>query len=378
MADHSILPPSSAAVWGSPHGCTGSVLMSQMYPETDETPEAAEGTASHEIGALIILAFAVGMFDPELPKVANNGVVLDDDMIDCAKIYADDVGVIMRKTANFNPQVEQRINCPTIHPQSWGTPDCWFFDRATGHLYGWDYKYGYGVVEAFENWQMINYFAGIIPTLDVPDEHITVHFRIVQPRAYHRDGIVREWVINAAQLRPYFNQLENRAHTALGNSPTFHSGTHCNHCTGRHNCPAAIQAGVQLYEVATQPLPLNMSLEAQSVQLSIVRRAIKQLEYIDSGLSGQIESTIKAGTLVPGWVMEPGRSALKWTAPASEVIALGDMLGIDTRKPVDVKTPTQVVKLGVDESVIMQYSQRVGGKVKLTPDDGTKARRLFQ
>lgn len=354
--------------------------MSQMYPEIEETPEAAAGTASHWLGAIFITNTTKGIFDVSplsMKMTAPNNVVLDDEMIEAAEMYADDVNEVMRKTGNFNPQVEQRIAMPMIHELSWGTPDCWFFDRATGHLYIWDYKFGYGIVEVFENWQLINYVAGILAMLDVADEYITIHFRIVQPRAFHRDGPIREWVVNAAGLRGYFNQLEARAHEALSANAVTRSGPHCKHCTARHACTAALQGGVQLYEVAAQPMPVTLPADALGVQLAIVQRAIKQLEYIESGMHAQVEATIKNGTLVPGYILESSTGHLKWTKPDAEVLALGDALNFNLRKKEAVITPTQALKLGVDDSVISAYSERPNTGVKLVPDNGNKAKRMF-
>jgi hypothetical protein len=381
MGSHSLLPPSGAPIWGSPNGCTGWVLMSQMYPETEETPEAAEGTASHEVGAKLIQAatVAAGFIDLPIGQPASNGVVITEEMFEAAEVYAEDVADVMRSTGNFVPQVEQRVNCPTIHELSWGTPDCWIYDKATGNLYIWDYKFGYGVVEAFENWQLINYLAGIIEQLEltgIQTQYITVHMRIVQPRAFHHDGVVREWIVNASDLRGYFNTLEAAAAETLGSNPVTRSGSHCKHCPGRHACSAALQAGVQLYEVAAQPMALELPVEALSVQLSIVKRAIKQLECIESGMSEQAKVTIKTGNNVPGWLLEQGQGRQKWSVPIDEVVAMGAIEGVVLSKDA-VITPKQAIKLGIDAGVISQYSITPNTGLKLVPDNGNKARRLF-
>lgn len=382
MGSHSIIPPSSAAIWGSPNGCTGWVLMSQLYPETEETPEAADGTASHEIGASLIKASTVmsGFNDLPIGQKASNGIIITEEMFEAAEIYADDVATVIRKTGNFVPNIEQHIRALTIHPESHGTPDIWLYDKASGCLYIWDYKYGHGIVEVFENWQLINYIAGILTQLSIngiQDQYITVHFRVVQPRAYHRDGEVREWIINAFDLRGYFNILEANAHEALGPNSINRSGPHCRYCQARHVCDTANQAGLQLYELTGKPIPLELPPDALGLQLTIVKRAIKQLEYLESGLGEQVKGLIRNGKNVPGWMVEMGLGRETWSRPIPEIITLGNIMKVDLRKPDQAMTPKQARKAGIDDAVITAYSETPKTGLKLVPDNGSKAKRMF-
>ena len=379
---HSVIAPSSAGIWGSPNGCTGWVTMSQMYPETEQTPEAAEGEATHEVGSKLIKAASVSTSFIDLPvgMPASNGVIIDEEMYEGAEIYAEDVAEVMRKTYNFAPNIEQPIKAPSIHELSFGTPDCWLYDPKTGILYIWDYKFGYVIYEVFENWQLINYLSGILELLNlngIATQHIKVHLRIVQPRAHHRDGIIREWVIMASDLRPYFNILEAKAHEALGSDSVVHTGKHCRYCSARHACKPAIQAGLQMYELAGQPLPLELSPDALGTQLTIVKRAIEQLGYIESGLDEQVKGLKRSGTLVPGWITEMGLGYEKWEKPIPEVIALGDMMQVDLRKPDNAITPKQARKKGIDDAVISAYSTTPQTGLKIVPDNGSKAKRMF-
>ena len=390
MGEHSIIPPSSAHIWGAPNGCTGWVGMSQRYPEETETPEAAEGTASHEVGARMIESAAragnwINPTDGTDYGSAENGILITEEMVEAAQMYADDVATVMREIAVFgggNFNVEQHIKAPSIHDLSEGTPDMWLFNPKKGKLYIWDYKYGYGIVEIYENWQLLNYLSGIIDELKrrgvVNDQTITVHMRIIQPRAFHLEGPIREWVINAAELRGYFNILSDNAHTSLSDKATTRSGSHCKHCTARHACPTALKAGVQLYEVAGQPIPVELPLDALGVQLAIVQRAIKQLEYVESGLSEIVKGLIKSGKNVPGYMLAQGVGREKWTKPTSEILSMGTMMGHDLKKPDEACTPNQARNKGIDGAVIMAYSQKPNTGLKLMPDNGNKAKRMFK
>lgn len=383
--EHSIIAASSGYIWGKPEGCTGWALMSQMHPEEKESQEAKDGTASHEIGKDIIDLYTRGMtpsFSKFEGKTAANGVLFTEEMYDCAKIYADDVLQVMREHRVYGGEyfaTEQRLECKSIHDLAFGTPDQWLYANKDLHLYLWDYKFGHLLVEEFENWQLLVYLSGILDKLKVNgllDQAITVHFRIIQPRAYHRRGTIREWKFKASEARPYFNILSANAHEALGPNPVTRSGSHCRYCSARHNCETALRAGISLYDVASQPTPLNMSPAAVGVQLGIVKRAIKQLEGIETGLTEHAKHLLRSGQCVPGFNMQPKLGKEVWTSSNETVIALGESLGHDLRKK-GVKTPKQARDLGINADVIKQFTKREPS-VELTQDDGSKARRIFK
>lgn len=381
---HSIIPPSSAGIWGKPDGCTGWVLMAQCYPETEETPEAREGTASHWVASEVLESYTndtgIKTCNMFVGENAPNGVVITEEMAEGAELQVKDVlAICQERGALQEMHVEQRIEAPRIHELSFGTCDCYLFDRKTGELFIWDYKFGYGVVEAFENWQSINYVAGIIDKYNIDgleDQFTTVHMRIVQPRAFHREGPVREWKVKASDLRGYFNQLQSNAAKALGPNAECNSGPHCKHCPGRHACEAALTAGIRLFEAASKPIPVELSDHALGVQLALAKRAREQLEYLESGFEEQVASRMRSGALIPGWSKEDSYGREKWNKPFEEIIAMGDMLGKDLRKK-EAITPKQAIKLGVDETVIKAYSTQPRTGVKIVPDNGNKAKQVF-
>ncbi len=383
---HSIIPPSSAHIWGATNGCTGWVQMSRQYPELESSVESDEGTAAHEIGADLITSYTTGgslTFKQFESRQADNGVVFNEGMFDAADVYATDVRDVMIKTGVFGGEnfgTEHHIHAKGIHELSEGTLDQFIFNAKNKHLYIWDFKYGHGVVEVFENWQLINYVKGLLEQIGVngsEDQQFTVHFRIVQPRAFHSDGMIREWVVKASDLRSYFNILEMNAEIALGEDAKCVSGPHCKHCSARHVCKAALECGINLYEVVSQPTPQELSNQALSVQLSIIKRAKKQIELLETGFEEQVKSIIKSGEIVPGWVIKQGYGREKWDKPIAEVVAMGEMFEKDLKKPIEAITPVQARKLGIDDSIIKAYSVKPLSGLKVTFDDGSKTKQLF-
>lgn len=386
IAEHSVIACSAAGIWGKPDGCTGYPGMVALYPETEDSEESREGTAVHEIGEVLTEARTRSIrlhSDQFIGKTATNGVVFNDEMFEAAQMYANDIAEVMVKTRVFggrNFGTEQRIIAKAVHDLSYGRCDQFIYAKAFNALYIWDFKFGYGAIEAYENYSLINYFSGIMDYLElngIDDQYLTVHFRIVQPRARHREGPIREWVVKASDLRAYVNILSANAHKSLSSDAECRSGSHCKDCSARHACDAAINGGVRLYEAASAPVPVELSPVALGTQLIIIRRALKQLEYLDKGYSAQVESIVKSGGNVPGFVAEPSYGNLAWDVSAKEVAALGDMLGQELRKPLAVKTPTQAKASGIDVNIIKEYSKKSRTGIKIVPDDKNRAKRLF-
>lgn len=377
---HSPIAPSSAHIWGSPDGCTGSVRMSELYPEREDSVPSMEGEACHELGEMRVGGLPPGI----MPDAASNGVPFTEEMDAAATMYAEDVLDVMALTGKHDGPlvgIERRVTASTIHPESYGTPDAFVFSPEYKKLYIWDLKYGHGVVEVFENRQLLNYAVGILETLaeTVADfmGDLTICLRVVQPRASHPDGPIREWSFPASDLRRYAVELSRKAHIALSDKATTHSGPHCRYCPARHACGSAGRAAMNAIDVSGQPVPEGLGVEAMATELNMLRRAEKAIEYRRTGIEAQVEAAIRGGTSVPGYAMGTARGKTSWTVGASEVLSLGTMLGISLLKDPAPITPTQAKKAGVPAEVVSAYSEHISGSPKLVVDDGSKAKLIF-
>lgn len=380
MSGHSIIPPSSAARRVQ---CNASNFMEMMYPETEESDESREGTASHELAATMVDSASRARTNwpaDAVGQMASNGVVWSQDSYDGAEMYADAVYDVMTATGVFTPKIEQRVDISCIHPESWGTPDCWLLDKKTQTLYIWDYKYGHRPVEVRGNWQLIEYTAGILDGLEVggyQDQQITVVMTIVQPRAPHRDGPIRRWVVKASDLRGPINRLTATEAAALGADPDTRTGAECLDCTARLACDTLQEAGGSVMEFIGKPIPVNLDVDALGTELVLLDRAEALLKARKSGLVAQAEGLIQSGENVPGFALEQGYGRQKWSEDSDSIIQMCDLLGVDVRKPAEPKTPKQVLKLGVDESVIKEYSFTPRTDAKLVPSTQTIADAVF-
>lgn len=367
---HSVIPPSSSARRVQ---CTQSTTWEAMYPEDADGPEAAEGTAAH----WALSEQLEGRLVDE-GQIAPNGVVLTAEMVQAADQTYDYVCRVL-KPFGLRPQdghIEQRVMIPRVHAQSWGTPDYWIL-LPSSVLFVLDFKFGHRYVEVFENMQLVEYIAGICQDVPFAGEPLTILAVIAQPRSYHRDGPVREWRTTLLDLRALINVANNAAHEALGPTPRTRVGPECRDCRARQACPTLQAASMQAVDESKRSTPLVLPPTAASLELRMIDQAIERLKARRSGLSEQITAQIKSGQFVPGWALEPSTGREQWTRPPSEVIALGQMLGVNVAKAPEALTPNQARDAGMDPGVVAEMSKRGKGAATLVLDDGSFARRIF-
>ncbi|MGH8241573.1 MAG: DUF2800 domain-containing protein, partial [Steroidobacteraceae bacterium] len=287
-----------------------------------------------------------------------------------------------------------------IHPDMWGEPDGWRHDAIEEVLHVPDYKYGFDVVEVYENWQVIAYAIGLLDSLGLNDQVTKVRMIVVQPRAFHTRGPVREWVVMGDELRAYANIAHSATLSAVrkpgeivfGGKLEAVAGPHCLnlHCPARHVCNTSSLAAGHIAEWTREAEPaFELSPAQMGTEWSILRAARDTLDARLTGIAAAIEQHIRSGTRVPGAKMEAGGAPLKWKPDTTidDVHGLGAMLNPpkDMRNlPLEpnsrkcpVITPTQAIKAGVDKALVEVYAEPTPTAMKLTPDDGTEARRAF-
>lgn len=369
---HSILAPSSSA---RRIQCTASTRLEAQFPEAESTPEAADGEAAHWAASEQLSGRLV-----DVGVIAPNGVVLTREMVEGADLYYDDV-VKTLKPYGMTPlqgAVEQRLDIHRVHPQSFGTPDFYAWAPPL-HLFLYDFKFGHRFVEVFQNAQLVEYAAGILAPvlLRADDREVTVTFKIVQPRSYHRDGPVRSWTCKASDLRGLINIASNSAQEALSDNARQRVGPECRDCRARHACVTLQRAAMRELDEAGREQPLELPPAALGLELALLHQGIERLKARASGLEEQALSTIKRGGQVPGWSVEIGSGRQRWAKPAAEVLQLGRMLGLDLAKPAEAITPKQAVKAGLPAEMLAVFAETPKGAVELVRDDGSQARKVF-
>ena len=348
----------------------------------EDTEDTLRGNAIHEVRHLLIDAGMRGGLGSTLKigDTASNGTVIDDEMFECgelaANVFLDEYRARVCK-GGVQYGIEQKFKCSYIHPDNFGTPDGWIWCPNDRLLIIDDCKGGHVHVEVYENWQLINYVSGVAERLNLHNPDVAVWLRLVQPFSYHNDGPVRTWktTLGALQGR-YWPELSAAAYESLSDDRKCTTGHQCHRCQNRHTCQAALQCGMELYETVMVPISSILSPDALGLQMKIVDRAMEQLTGLKTGYEEQVKATIKGGTAVPGWCMEPTVGREKWKSSIEEVKAMGELFGVNLIKD-ELITPNQARKAGIPNDVLSIYSGRTTG-LKLKPESTNKVSMIFK
>ena len=135
--------PSGAERWCP---CPASHSMEAPFQKDEST--SLEGTAAHWLAALILEHG--GKPETFINYQYENGAYVTDEMADAVGLYWKEVAPCE------GGYIEQLTEIPRIGQGYKGTPDFWYFDPKTCTLHVKDLKYGWGLVEPFENLQLIS------------------------------------------------------------------------------------------------------------------------------------------------------------------------------------------------------------------------------
>lgn len=360
---HALLPPSDAHRWVN---CPGSAQLQAQQPPQPDSDDARQGEASHEIGAALIRGEQYG-------AIASNGVMLDADMIAGAQLYANHV-LSVCKQHDMAPIVEQRVHMPGISLHNWGTSDCRAWNAAQPALHVWDYKYGHRYVDAWENWQCIDYAVGALQEM-APAHLLTpateVHIHVVQPRNYDGEGPIRTWSTRVDALQPYFDRLLKAGTEATKSDARLIPGTHCRDCKAAGVCPAINRAALWIADHVKLGRTLDPTPAEAGAELNLLNEAAVILETLKTVREEQVIAFIKDGKPVPGWGMKSTTGRETWNAPEAQVLAMGEAFGVPVSKP-KLLTPNQVREQvlhaslhDVRDTLLASYVSRPSG-IKLT------------
>ncbi len=355
--------------------CAASLLLQMMAPEPPPSDETLEGDAWHwhaaqwaqgnrlDIGAVF--------------KSGGQEWTVDTDMVTGSKLWA--YHTVNHSTARF----EDPVSMPQIHEQCHGTPD-WWQSRCTvvelvtpDFITVKDYKSGHRVVEAFENWQLIAYALGVCNRLGITNPDTKILLAIIQPKHYGNQ--VKEWTTTLGQLMVYVGRIAARVAEALAPNAQATVGKHCIDCKARHLCKTLQHASAHVVEFVGIAEAQELSHEALGSEARILLQAMNILKARYEGLTTQIDALMRSGTSIPFWMLDNGRSLLKWNEGVSveDIRLLGQAANVNTIQPVKPITPTQAKDAGVDESIIALYATRQPSGKTLKPDTNMKARRVF-
>jgi len=361
--------------------CSGSFQAQQAYPRLpgEISESVLEGRACHEVAQKL---FDVTCNDLNVVgTLSKDGIVITQELRDTSADYHSEV-VNYCFENGIDPStihIESRIDLSHIVPEWYGYADTWVYNPTTNTLVVWDFKAGHRLVEAVNNWSLVLYAEGIRNTHFPLNTDLKFDLRIVQPRGFHHDGTVRVWTYgHGKQLHLYYTVCAG-VKAAMQDAPECTVSPSCKTCSARAHCDTALRVAYEGVDYVGQLITHNLTGQSLGVELKLLRRANAAIEARLSGLEEQAIHEIKSGQAVPFFGVVSGKGREKWRddVPVEEVLMLGDLLGIDIRKPVTLDTPAQARKKGIDKAAILQYTETPSTGFKLVENDGTQAATTF-
>lgn len=350
---HSPLGASGAERWMA---CSGSVALIKALdlPPSDESSFAKEGTAAHEAAAWCLHNKAdsweiVGQFFYEVEATA--------EMANAVQVYLDTVRPLM--VENTTVLIEHRISSPD-HQDFYGTVDC--ATVADSLLTVTDFKYGAGIaVDVEHNPQLMYYAYGVL--VSHPDVRRVV-LRIVQPRAFHPDGLVRRWEMTAEEICTWANDELIPAMLRTEMDHDLNPGPWCRFCPAKLVCPV-MEALFGAAMTADPKEIINWSpakLGRQYQYMQAVKMYVKALE-------SEAYRVLMTGEAVPGTklVNKKANRVYKPEAPAIFTARFGNEA---YTKP-EMKSPAAMEELGSEAKMLVKrwaYTPQSGYTVALESD----------
>lgn len=336
--------------------CPGSVRLSRGRPNSD-SEHARLGTAAHALGALALEK----QVDPDMwLGLQINGLPVDDDMVEAVRIYTDYCMALMRpmSVTDMSPPrltewwIERKFSLAELNPpgRMFGTAD---FAAYWPELYSLeivDYKHGSGVVvEVWNNPQFMYYALGLIIELGAGRRIDTIKITVVQPRAGHKDGVVRSQVIDYLEILAFAGDLMEAARRTTAPDAPLVPGSHCRFCPASAICPAQFEQAQALariefaaVEPAVPPAPSTLPVEI----LSDIGLKAPILEAWITQVYAEIQGRLERGEVVPGWKLVDKKPVRKWVDEA-QVVDWLQTNGYATEEihKLTVKSPAQIEAL---------------------------------
>jgi hypothetical protein len=233
--------------------CPGSVLLSRGIPNKDN-PASMHGTAAHACLEFIIRNHKQ-LKNPVQRKrilkkaLSSSTTIIDSDnvthVIDWDEEMVDDAidalaWVKEQLSPNTTVYVESKIDSSSFTTEGQGsTLDIGIAVWSARELIIADYKYGKHAVEVKNNSQLIYYALGMLIKLKAFKKFDRIRLVIIQPRASHKDGHIREHVISVEDAIKWGKKFRKVVKIALKpNAPLKIGDKWCFFCLAKKKCPA--------------------------------------------------------------------------------------------------------------------------------------------
>lgn len=360
---HSPKGASSAERWMN---CPGSsaLLAALALPEGDDADFRIEGTAAHAVGARL-LASGQDAWEVAGEKIIVDGheVEIDSGMADAVQVYLNAV-----RPLGALGGIEHPVS-GKFHKDAYGTVDNYSFKDGVlypdGQTYNAvlcvdDYKHGIGIVVDCEwNPQIMYYAACLLEEWPAADK---VRLRIIQPRAFHPDGPVREWLTDATTILKWRDECLIPAMLRAEMDNTLQAGEWCRFCPAKLVCPLL----THLFRAACTANPKEV-VQLTNEQLGLNYQYIDAVKFYLKALEKETFGRSVKGQKVPGTKVVYQKANRVYKAGAEDFFK--GKYGDDALTKPELKSPAQMEQLLGAKDLVHEWAYTPQGNLTIASED---------
>lgn len=358
--------------------------MSATVGERPSGPYAVDGTEAHELVEYTLRE----RYTNAKEALVMSGMVWthrtddEDNRLASVQTMLDYVYELLDTYEDAELILEHTFTFPTkTGADAGGTNDVIIIVPSLNLMYVVDFKNGAGhAVEVEDNPQLMFYGVGACTDGGALQyDHYTVILTIVQPRAFHSQGPVREWLVPQGRLDTFVDEVDAAIEACEGESPALVPGPEqCRWCDASSVCPAIEKAALQavsvnfasVQQITTTTLPTVRDVPADRLGEILAAKPILET-WLKEAEEYAFELAM-AGYTVPGRKLVEAQARRRYTkddgATAEELMILA---GAD----IDDVMPRTLIGITAGEKLVKDAYKAVAprGKKKQAAEDAGKA-----
>lgn len=285
--------------------------------------------------------------------------------------------------------VERYVDTPnsTAPGETGGFCDVAIYSAKARKLWVIDYKHGAGIAKAADgNPQVKQYAAGFLYENNAAvdsanvDEVVLV---IIQPRAFHPDGEIRETVTTPAALVDYLLELEDHVAASLAVDAPLNPGVdQCRFCDAAATCPAieaqslraANIAFSSVRDVTVPQMPDPSTFDVQ--RLAYAKQIYPLMKMFFDRVDERIEALLRSGIEVPGYKMVQVHARREWYGDENDrAQKLASYIGC---QPTDLFETKFLTITEAEKRIVDSFKKRVArNKRKAAAEDASRIFAFF-